>query len=85
MTAKISISVAELDLLEWAKQRAAQQGTSLSAVITDALRRARQEQARGRALGWLGEAATLTPAREAQIAAEWKARGGRAKKLRRKS
>lgn len=82
MTAKISISVAEPELLEWAKRRAEQQGVSLSAVVTEALRRARQEQARGRALVWLGSAAALTPEREAEIAREWNAapRRARAKK-----
>jgi hypothetical protein len=87
MTAKISISVAEPELLEWAKHRAEQQGISLSAVVSDALRRARQQQARDRVLEWLGDAAKLTPEREAEIVAQWQARPRRtrAKKLRRKS
>jgi hypothetical protein len=71
MAAKISISVAEPALLEWAKQRADEQGVSLSAVVTDAIRLARQQEARERVLQWLGPAAILTPEREAQILADW--------------
>jgi hypothetical protein len=71
MAAKISISIAEPSLLEWAKQRADREGVSLSAIITDAIRRARQQEARDRVLAWLGPAATLTPEREAEILAEW--------------
>ena len=71
MAAKISISVAEPALLEWAKARADREGVSLSSVITDAIRRARQQEARERVLAWLGTAATLTPKREAEIVGEW--------------
>ena len=41
MAAKISISVTEPSLLEWAKQRADREGVSLSSVISDAIRQAR--------------------------------------------
>ncbi len=71
MAAKVSFSIAEPVLLEWAKQRAEREGVSLSSVITDAIRRARQQEARERVLAWLGPAATLTPEREAEILAEW--------------
>jgi hypothetical protein len=71
MAAKVSFSIAEPALLEWAKQRADRQGVSLSSVITDAIRRARQHEARERVLAWLGPAATLTLEREAEILAEW--------------
>jgi hypothetical protein len=71
MVAKVSFSIAEPTLLEWAKQRADREGVSLSSVITDAIRRARQQEARERVLAWLGPAATLTPEREAEILAEW--------------
>lgn len=71
MAAKISFSIAEPTLLEWAKQRAEREGVSLSWVITDAIRRARQQEARERVLAWLGPAATLTAEREAEILAEW--------------
>jgi len=57
---------------------------SLSAVITDAMRRKRQQEARERFLAWLGPAAVLTPEREAEILAEWiEPRGSRAKRRRR--
>ena len=71
MAAKISISVAEPTLLAWAKQRAEREGVSLSSVITDAIRHARQFEARERVVAWLGPAAALTPQREAEILAEW--------------
>jgi hypothetical protein len=71
MAAKVSFSITEPALLEWAKQRAEREGVSLSSVITDAIRRARQQEARERVLAWLGPAATLTAEREAEILAEW--------------
>jgi hypothetical protein len=67
MTAKISISIAEPELLAWAKRRAARDGVSLSAVVTDAVRHARQQEARERVVAWLGPAAELTPEREVEI------------------
>jgi hypothetical protein len=71
MVAKVSISVADLGLLEWAKQQAEREGRSLSAVFTDALRRERQRDARLRVETWLGSAGELTSEREAEILAEW--------------
>lgn len=73
-TAKISISVAEADLLSWAKDRAERAGVSLSAVFTEAVRMERQIEARGRVIEWIGPEAKPTPAESAAIVAEW---GGR--------
>jgi hypothetical protein len=70
MAAKISISVADQALLTWAKERAEQEGVSLSAFFTDAVRRSRQRDARVRVAEWLGSAGALTPEREAEIRAE---------------
>jgi hypothetical protein len=70
MVAKVSISVADGALLAWAKERAEREGVSLSAVFTDAVRRARQRDARLRVEEWLGSAGMLTPAREAEIRTE---------------
>jgi hypothetical protein len=72
MAAKVSISVAEPELLAWARQRASREGMSLSAVFTEAVRRERQQEARERVLDWLGPAATLTPEREAELLAQWR-------------
>jgi hypothetical protein len=80
MAAKISISVAEPALLEWAKRRAEREGVSLSAVITEAIRHARQQEARARVLEWLGPAAELTPEREAAIREELDEKPVRAKR-----
>jgi hypothetical protein len=70
MVAKISISVADHALLEWAKERALRDGVSLSAVFTDAVRRAQQRDARLRVEKWLGGAGKLTPEREREIRTE---------------
>jgi len=67
---KISVSVTDPSLVDWAEARAKREGTSMSAVVTEALRIARQMDARDRVLGWLGSAAELTPERESEIAAE---------------
>lgn len=82
MTAKISISIAEPELLGWAKGRASLTGVSLSAVVTDAVRLARQQEAREHLVRWLGRAAALTIDREADILADV---GDRGKKSRRPS
>lgn len=71
MVGKVSISVPDPALLEWAKQQAEREGRSLSAVFTEALRRERQRDARLRVEQWLGSAGELTPAGEAEILAEW--------------
>jgi hypothetical protein len=70
-TAKISISIADPDLLAWAKKRAEQTGVSLSAVFTEAVRIERQTQARRRLLEEYGPDAIPTPEESAAIRAEW--------------
>lgn len=70
MAAKISISVPDPKLLEWARQRAERDGSSLSAVFTEAVRVARQQEARDRYLAWAGLVGELTPELEAEIRAD---------------
>jgi hypothetical protein len=60
VTEKVSVSLAAEDV-EWARQRAERDETSLSGVLTEALRRQRQSEARQRLLAELG-ADDLTPA-----------------------
>lgn len=71
MVAKVSISIVDPTLLAWAKEQAEREGTSLSAVFAEALRRDRQREARMRVEKWLGAAGELTPEREAELVAEW--------------
>ena len=71
MVAKVSISVPDPALLEWAKQQAEREGRSLSAIFMDALRRERQRDARLGVETWLGSAGELTAEREAEVLAEW--------------
>jgi len=52
-TEKVSVSLAVEDL-EWARQKAEQDDKSLSAVLTEALRRQRKAEALGRLLEELG-------------------------------
>jgi hypothetical protein len=68
--AKVSLSLGQSEL-EWAQSRAQRDGISLSAVVTEAVRLARQHEARMRVVERLGRAAELTPRREAEILAEW--------------
>jgi hypothetical protein len=70
-TAKISISIAEPELLSWAKQRAERTGVSLSSVFTEAVRLERQIEARGRVIEWIGPEAKPTPDEATAIVAEW--------------
>jgi hypothetical protein len=70
-TAKVSISVAEPDLLSWAKDRAERTGVSLSSVFTEAVRLERQIEARGRVIEWIGPDAKPTAAESAALVAEW--------------
>ena len=70
-TAKISISVAEPELLSWAKRRAERTGVSLSSVFTEAVRLERQIEARGRVVEWIGPDAKPTTDEAAAIVAEW--------------
>lgn len=52
-TEKVSVSLAVEDV-EWARKRAEQDDMSLSAVLTEALRRQRQSEARRKLLAELG-------------------------------
>ncbi len=70
MAAKVSISVPDPKLLDWAKERAERTGSSLSAVFTEAVRVARQQEARDRYLEGAGAVGPLTAEREAEIRAE---------------
>jgi hypothetical protein len=70
-TAKISISVPDEALLAWAKERSEKTGLSLSAVFTDALRFARQLEARRLMLEEMGPEFRATAEEKAAIRAEW--------------
>ena len=67
---KISVSVADAEL-SWARTVARTRHLSLSAVVTEALRRARQAEARERLLAEFGDAAKATPDELAEIYREW--------------
>ena len=69
-TEKVSVSLATEDLA-WARQRAEKSDTSLSAVLSAALRRERQFEARGRLLEELGTA-DITPDELEAARAEWR-------------
>ena len=69
---KISVSVADEEL-SWARKEARNKHLSLSAVVTEALRLARQAEARERLLVEFGDAAKATPDELAQIYREWQA------------
>lgn len=70
-TAKVSISVPDTDLLEWAKKRSKRTGVSLSALFTDALRFERQMEARKLFLEAEGLDGRATPEEMAEIRREW--------------
>ena len=53
VTEKVSVSLAVEDV-EWARKKAEQDDKSLSAVLTEAIRRQRQSEARQRLLAELG-------------------------------
>lgn len=69
-TEKVSVSLATEDLA-WARQKAESGETSLSAVLSAALRRERQYEARGRLLEELGTD-DITPEDLAAVRAEWR-------------
>jgi hypothetical protein len=50
---KVSVALSSTEL-DWARRRAENEGASLSAVVSAALRRERQAEARGRLLDLLG-------------------------------
>jgi predicted nucleic acid-binding protein len=66
---KISVSLSAEDL-SWAKQRAKREVKSLSAVVSEALRRQRQAEARSRLLAELGTDDISERDRE-QVRSEW--------------
>jgi hypothetical protein len=68
---KISISVGAEDL-RWARQRAKREVKSLSAVVSEALRRQRQAEARTRLLADLGTD-DITERDRDQVRDEWRA------------
>lgn len=70
-TAKVSISVADRDLLAWARQRSKKTGKSLSALFTEAIRLERQMEARELFLDAEGPEGRATPDEMAAIRAEW--------------
>ncbi len=70
-TAKISISVADPDLLAWARRRSKRAGVSLSAVFTEAMRLERQMEARETYLAAEGPAGRASPEEMQAIRAEW--------------
>jgi hypothetical protein len=69
-TEKVSVSLAVEDV-EWARQKAERDEMSFSAVVSEALRRQRQSEARRRLLAELGTA-DITPDDLAAIEAEWR-------------
>jgi hypothetical protein len=68
---KISISLAAADLA-WAKERAKTQDKSLSSVLSEALRRERQAEARLRLLSDLGTD-DITERDRQEVRSEWRA------------
>ncbi|HEY5569334.1 MAG TPA: hypothetical protein VIM81_19080 [Gammaproteobacteria bacterium] len=58
--AKISVSV-PFDELEWAKEKAGREGSTVSAVIADALRERRQTEAWNEFMTWALDGRPLSP------------------------
>jgi hypothetical protein len=71
MTNKISVSISDTELLEWAQARATREGKSLSAVIVAALRFEHQLEQRRNYLASWPERPKLTAEETAAIHAEW--------------
>ncbi len=67
---KVSVSLGVEDL-NWARRRAKLEIKSLSAVVTEALRRQRQAEARNRLLAELGTD-DITDAERSQVRREWR-------------
>jgi hypothetical protein len=90
-TPKVSISVPDEALLQWAKERSERTGLSLSAVFTGALRFERQLEARRLMLEEMGPEFRATPEERAAIRAEWEGgprwdpKGARATKAKKKT
>lgn len=68
---KISVAVG-MDELAWAREKAEREGSSLSAVVSDSLRRHARQEARARVGAWLGEGREpVTDEEIAQVVREW--------------
>ena len=70
-TEKISVSLAKDDL-KWAKAQAKARGASLSAVVSEAIHRQRQSQARMKLLDALGGVEDVTQEELDAVRYEWK-------------
>ncbi|MDB4936720.1 MAG: hypothetical protein JWP87_3692 [Labilithrix sp.] len=85
VTAKVSISVPDEDLLRWAKERSEKKGVSLSAVFTEAVRIERQMEARRSFLDEIGADAKPTPGEAAAIRAEWETEAEKPARVRKRT
>ena len=68
---KLSISMSSSDA-RWIRARARRSRKSVSSVVSEAARLLRQQEARSRLLGELGDVAVATPEEIAAIEAEWR-------------
>jgi hypothetical protein len=80
---KISVSLGAEDLI-WARQRAKREVKSLSAVVSEALRRQRQAEARTRLLADLGTD-DITERERDQVRDEWRMPHKKGRKRKKKS
>jgi Arc/MetJ-type ribon-helix-helix transcriptional regulator len=80
---KISVSLGAEDL-SWARQRAKREVKSLSAVVSEALRRQRQAEARTRLLAELGTD-DITERERDQVRDEWRMPHKKGRKRKKKS
>ena len=72
-TEKVSISLNRSDLTTLRKRAQRLYGGNLSAVITEGVRRIREEEGREGVVAWLGDAAAATPKERERIRNEWQA------------
>jgi hypothetical protein len=71
-TEKLSVALGS-DELSWVKKRAKRLGASASSVIADAVRQAKEIEARREVLGWLLEdQPAITDAERKRVDREWK-------------
>jgi hypothetical protein len=71
-TEKLSVALGR-DELSWVKKRAKKLRASVSSVITEAVRQARQVEARREVLGWLLEGQpAISDAERRRVEREWK-------------
>jgi post-segregation antitoxin (ccd killing protein) len=69
-TTKVSVSI-ETEVHDWLVRKVKAEKTTLSALVTDAIKNLARDEARDRVLEHLGEAAAVTPAERRRIEAEW--------------